>query len=120
MKKVSLAMKKRIDSLRGTPEQEAQIAKPSQPLITPQIIKALLEESIQIEDIGRAFAQMRQLKGLTTRELGAALGLSQPRVTALEKAENANVDTLVRFANEADYDVILVPRTTTKPALLLK
>jgi hypothetical protein len=41
-------------------------------------------------------------------------------VTALEKASNANVDTLVRFANEADYDVLLVPRTASRPALLLK
>jgi transcriptional regulator with XRE-family HTH domain len=80
----------------------------------------LLEQSIQVAHVGAAFAQMRQLKGLTTRELGAALGLSQPRVTALEKAENANVDTLLRFADEAEYDVVLVPRTSTKPALLLK
>jgi ribosome-binding protein aMBF1 (putative translation factor) len=120
MKKVSPAMKKRIQALRGSPETTAQVIQPKTQTVAPADIKTLLEQSILVEHIGAAFAQMRQLKGLTTRELGTALGLSQPRVTALEKAENANVDTLVRFANEAEYDVVLLPRTSAKPALLLK
>ena len=120
MNKVSITMKKRIQALKGAPEREALVVTPTQQHVTATQIKALLEQSIQIEHIGTALAQLRQLQGLTTRELGAALGLSQPRVTALEKASNANVDTLVRFANEADYDVLLVPRTASRPALLLK
>ena len=112
-------MKKRIQALKGSPEREAVIASPTQQ-VTLEQIKALLEQSIHIEHVGTALAQLRQLQGLTTRELGAALGLSQPRVTALEKASNANVDTLVRFANEANYDVLLVPRNRSRPALLLK
>jgi hypothetical protein len=120
MKKVSASMQKRLQALRGSPETQAHIAIPQAQTTTPTEIKTLLEQSIQVAHVGAAFAQMRQLKGLTTRELGAALGLSQPRVTALEKAENANVDTLLRFANEAEYDVVLVPRTPAKPALLLK
>lgn len=119
MNKVSSSMKKRIQALKGSPEREAMIASPAQQ-VTLEQVKALLEQSIQIEHVGTALAQLRQLQGLTTRELGAALGLSQPRVTALEKASNANVDTLVRFANEADYDVLLIPRNTSRPALLLK
>lgn len=119
MNKVSSSMKKRIEALKGSPEREAVIASPTQQ-VTVEQIKALLEQSIKIEYVGSALAQLRELQGLTTREFGAALGLSQPRVTALEKASNANVDTLVRFANEADYDVLLVPRNASRPALLLK
>jgi predicted XRE-type DNA-binding protein len=120
MNKVSVSMKKRIAALKGSPEREALIASPVGHHVSPAEIKMLVEQSIQMEHLGTALTHLRQLQGLTTRELGAALGLSQPRVTALEKASNANVDTLVRFANEADYDVLLVPRTASRPALLLK
>lgn len=119
-KEISPAMKDRIKALRGAPEREAQIRPNTDHHVNAKQIRALLEQSIQVEHIGEALTQLRQLQGLTTRELGIALGLSQPRVTALEKASNANVETLVRFAHEADYDVVLVPRQGSKPALLLK
>jgi DNA-directed RNA polymerase specialized sigma subunit len=119
-KTVNPEMKARIAALRGTPEREATIQLSPKKRFTPKQIKDLLEQSIQVEHIGQALTQLRQVQGLTTRELGAALGLSQPRVTALEKASNANVETLVRFAHEADYDVVLVPRQGSKPTLLLK
>ena len=117
---ISPSMKARIKALKNEPEREAIIQTKTKTRVTPQHIKALLEQSIAVTHIGEAFTQLRQVQGLTTRELGTAMGLSQPRVTALEKASNANVETLVRFAHEADYDVVLVPRRGRKPALLLK
>lgn len=115
---ISPSMKTRIKALKNEPEREANVQTKAQ--VTPQQIKVLLEQSITVTNVGAAFTQLRQVQGLTTRELGTAMGLSQPRVTALEKASNANVETLVRFAHEADYDVVLVPRHGRKPALLLK
>jgi hypothetical protein len=78
MNKVSVSMKKRIAALKGSPESEANIASPIPHHVTPAEIKVLLEQSIQIEHLGSALAHLRQVKGLTTRELGTALGLSQP------------------------------------------
>ena len=53
MNKVSITMKKRIQALKGSPERESLIASPTQQ-VAPTQIKALLDQSIQIEHLGTA------------------------------------------------------------------
>lgn len=120
MKQLSPTMKTRIAALRGAPEALAHVKQPfSETQITPSELRQKLEGALRVERIGQVFAELRALRGLTTRELGRRIGLSQPRVTALEKAHNAQVETLLRLSEEADYDVVLVPRSKDDPAFIL-
>ena len=120
MKRVSPAMKARIAALRGSPESVAHVKPPSSASqVTPLELRGKLDHALRLDRIGLAFAELRAVRGLTTRELGQRVGLSQPRVTALEKADNVQVDTLLRLSDEADYDVVLMPRRKSDPAFVL-
>ncbi len=58
---------------------------------------------------------IRDALGMTTKQLGLRMGVSQPRVTHIEKAENDSsitLDTLQRAANAMDCQLVyaLIPR----------
>lgn len=60
---------------------------------------------------------IRQSLGMTTAQLAARMGVSQPRIPVLEKAEETGsitLDSLERAARALDCDLVylLVPRTT--------
>lgn len=65
---------------------------------------------------------IREALGMTTAQLGKRLGVSQPRVTALEKAEASGaitLESLTRAANALDCQLVyaLVPRTSLEEAV---
>ena len=48
--------------------------------------------------VAHALKQFRERRGVTTRDLAARLGVSQPRVVAIEKAEELTIGTVTRYA----------------------
>ena len=67
------------------------------------------------EDIGQRIKAIREALGMTTAQLASRMGLSQPRVVEIEKAEKANaitLNTLERTAHAMDCKLVyaLVPR----------
>jgi transcriptional regulator with XRE-family HTH domain len=66
-----------------------------------------------IRELGRRFGDMRRRKGVTQRELAAAMCAVQNRVSDLELGKSdPRLSTLIRFADglNCDLKVQLVPR----------
>src|SRR5881296_1459576 len=51
------------------------------------------------EHFGRQLAELRRKAGLTQREVAAAMGVGQQRVSAIEHGTDITTATLARYAN---------------------
>lgn len=47
--------------------------------------------------LAAALTQLREEAGLSQRQLAAALGVSQPRVAAIERSRNVTLDVLTKY-----------------------
>lgn len=85
--------------------------KPGKPQPKPQD-----EDSPMLEEVrrraGRLLSLARRQRGLTAAELGALVGVSQPRVSQLEAGQNLEIGTLARLAEALGLElrVGLAPR----------
>jgi DNA-binding XRE family transcriptional regulator len=78
---------------RGTPEEEAEIAKE---------VRGMLREN--------ALAQLRRRKEISQEELAAALGVSQARVSSIERADEPQIATMRRFIEALGGELIVQVR----------
>ena len=64
----------------------------------PEVRKAY-EEETQEEELRAVLIEMKSKSGLTSTEIAARMGVSQPAVSRLERnASNASLSTLQRYA----------------------
>jgi DNA-binding transcriptional regulator YiaG len=75
---------------QGTPEEEAEVAKE---------VRVLLREN--------ALTQLRRRRELSQEELAALLGVSQVRVSAIERAEEPQLATMQRFIEALGGELIV-------------
>jgi transcriptional regulator with XRE-family HTH domain len=54
---------------------------------------------------GRLLSTARANRGISSKALGETLGISQPRVSQVEKGENLEIATLARLADAMNYDL---------------
>lgn len=79
---------------------------------TPQEIQQIVDGFVLTKNLGDLLRQARQNRKLSTRAMAAKVGVTQPRVIAVEKAQTQlEIETLVRFATAANYrvNVQLIP-----------
>ena len=65
------------------------------------------EEALKQQRLGRLVAQMRKHSGLTQEELAERLGITQPRLSNVEGAEDMHVDTLKKIVSELGGEVVI-------------
>lgn len=53
--------------------------------------------------IGRNIARLRELKGLKQESLAELVGISQPRMSAIEQSENIEDETLEKLSNALGF-----------------
>lgn len=78
---------------QGSPEEEAEIAAE---------VRALLREN--------ALSQLRRRKEISQQELAAALGVSQTRVSNIERADEPQITTMRRFIEALGGELIVQAR----------
>ncbi|MCG8583303.1 MAG: helix-turn-helix domain-containing protein [Pirellulales bacterium] len=69
--------------------------------------RAAYEKAAKEQRIGRLVAQMRKHSGLTQQELAERLGISQPRLSSVEGADDLRVDTLKNIVSELGGEVVI-------------
>ena len=69
--------------------------------------QAAYEEAAKQQRLGRLVAQMRKHSGLTQAELAQRLGITQPRLSTVEGAEDMQVETLKRIIAELGGKVVI-------------
>jgi ribosome-binding protein aMBF1 (putative translation factor) len=96
-----------LEQMMQQPPRLAKIKRPiSQHATTPEQIRDLLDSQILAKNLGDLLRQAREKRNLSTRDMAARVGVSQPRVVAVEKAQTQlEIQTLVRFAAAAQYRV---------------
>jgi ribosome-binding protein aMBF1 (putative translation factor) len=106
---ISAATKAKLKALRGAPERAARITNPQTMLeTTPAEIEEHIQEYVIAQKVGELLRLARNARKLSTRALGAKVGVSQPRVTAVEQAStDLELDTLARFASGLGYRVVV-------------
>lgn len=62
------------------------------------------------EQVSGALRFMRQLAGLTQRQLGENAGYRQAQISAWESDRLPNVSSLIRLADALGYELVLRPR----------
>ncbi|MDQ6601206.1 MAG: helix-turn-helix transcriptional regulator [Chloroflexota bacterium] len=75
---------------RGTPEEEAEIAAE---------VRAILREN--------ALMQLRRRHEISQEELAAALGISQARVSSIERADEPQLTTIRRYIEAMGGELIV-------------
>jgi len=78
-----------------------------------------VEESVirTPDAIGAVIAAARKRAGQTQRHLGARVGVTQGRMSQLEKAgEKASFATIVQLANELGLEVVVRPKRVVESA----
>jgi DNA-binding transcriptional regulator YiaG len=78
---------------QGTPEEEAEIAAE---------VRTLLREN--------ALSQLRRRREISQKELAAALGISQVRVSSIERADEPQLATIRRFIEALGGELIVQAR----------
>ena len=69
--------------------------------------RAAYEKAAKEQRIGRLVTQMRKHSGLTQQELAQRLGISQPRLSSVEGADDLRVDTLKNIVGELGGEVVI-------------
>jgi len=69
--------------------------------------RAAYEEAAKQQRIGRLVAQIRKHSGLTQEELSQRLGITQPRLSSVEGADDMYVDTLKKIIAELGGEVVI-------------
>jgi HTH-type transcriptional regulator / antitoxin HipB len=116
---ISPSTKAKLEALRSKPERAAHVANPTAMLEThPADIQSQVQEFVIASRVGELLRLARQSRKLSTRALGERVGISQPRVTAVEQASSdLQLDTIARFASGLGYRVVvqLVPEGAPGP-----
>lgn len=85
---------------------------------TPAELQETVVTELALREAGRLIEKAREHRGITTRELAARAGVSQPRVMQIQSAgESLGIHTLVKFAAALGYKVVieLVPEEGGDP-----
>jgi HTH-type transcriptional regulator / antitoxin HipB len=117
LRTLSASTKVKLEALRGKPERAAHVANPTAMLEThPAAIESQIQEFVITSRVGELLRLARQSRKLSTRALGEKVGVSQPRVTAVEQASvDLELDTLARFASGLGYRVVVQLVPTGEP-----
>jgi HTH-type transcriptional regulator / antitoxin HipB len=114
---ISASTKAKLEALRGKPERAAHVANPKAMIEThPAALEAQIQEFVIASRVGELLRLARQSRKLSTRALGERVGVSQPRVTAVEQAStDLELDTIARFASGLGYRVVVQLVPTGEP-----
>jgi transcriptional regulator with XRE-family HTH domain len=63
-----------------------------------------------LANIGAELAAARKRHGLTQGDLAKSLGLTQARVSQIERGQDTRFDTIESYARALGYDLLLVPQ----------
>lgn len=102
----------RLLALMGQPERRAVEGNPPEGLLSEPLtdrgLERAFDDMIVAENVGQMLAKARQEAQMSTRQVGQLVGVTHPRVLAVEKsASRVEVHTLVRYAEAMGYDVEL-------------
>ena len=70
-------------------------------------------------DIGSRLNAVRLSKGLSQRELAKRIGISQPRIAAIERSRNVTLDVLEQYVTAVGGQLEITVRTGSKKLALL-
>ncbi len=106
-RKISPEAEKLLKKMMQEPPRLAQIQTDLREFSnTPDEIREILDQQIITKSLGGLLRQARENRKLSTRAMAARIGITQPRVVAVEKAQTQlEIETLVRFAAAAHYRV---------------
>ncbi len=119
-KTISASTKAKLEALRDKPERAAHVANPTAMLEThPAAIEAQVQEFVIASRVGELLRLARRSRKLSARALGERVGVSQPRVTAIEQAStDLELDTIARFASGLGYRVVVQLVPISEPGLV--
>jgi transcriptional regulator with XRE-family HTH domain len=63
-----------------------------------------------LEDIGRALRNRRTTLGVSQDRLSESSGITQARISGIERGANARIATLVSLSRSLGMEFVLVPR----------
>ncbi len=105
-RKISPEANKLLEQMMHEAPRLAQVSMNLQEQTTPDEIREILDQQIMTKSLGGLLRQARENRKLSTRAMAERIGISQPRVVAVEKAQTQlEIETLVRFAAAAQYRV---------------
>lgn len=85
---------------------------------TPAELRETVQTEITLREAGRLIEKAREQRGISTRELAARVGVSQPRVVQIQASgETLGIQTLVKFATALGFRVVieLIPEEGGEP-----
>ena len=80
----------------------------------------LMEVTLNLaEKFGHQLRAARKKLGLSQRELGKRIGVTQAHVSKVERGTDMRLTTLLNFARYLGYEVIMVPRQGVREAMIV-